>query len=183
MVLSSIAAAIALGKEAADVSFLMAGFLLVGSARLGEDYWAHVQDKTDERGGPATFSIWLLYWVRILRGLFLSGFCFFPILAILELWRTKMLVLTAVCILLSLALLVVRVIGMALHRRIDRLGPRFGFVATNQHDYPQPPATPPASPQPPMEVPLPKSTRPLSEALGEWPQQSGSHPGQPKSAE
>jgi hypothetical protein len=98
--------------------------------------WLHlIRHRLDHRGGPATFSIWLLYWYRLARTLCTVGFFLFTILAVVPRWRANLLVLVAWCGAGIMILVVGRLVCGAspIHRRIDRAGRRFGFPTESKH--------------------------------------------------
>jgi hypothetical protein len=111
------------------------GVLFVFVARPIEDWLHLIHQRLDHRGGPATFSIWLLYWYRLLRMFGVAGFFLFTILAVIPRWRANLLLLAQWCVFATIVLYVGRLVAGAppLYRRIDSIGRRFGFPTESKH--------------------------------------------------
>ena len=111
------------------------GVLFVFVARgIGDDLHL-IRHRLDHRGGPATFSMWLLYWYRLVRTLATVAFFLFTILAVIPRWRGNLLPVAGWCMGVAGALIAGRYIAGAppLYRRIDRIGRRFGFPIESKH--------------------------------------------------
>lgn len=136
VVLCSIATAASVpGDDPGGVTLSFAGLFVVLLPHPLGRYWHLVCTRLDHRGGPATFSIWLLYWYRIVRTIVFAAFFFLPVLAVIPKWRSDLLTVVKWCGIGGAALYVGRLIAAAppLYRRIDRIGRRFGFPAESKH--------------------------------------------------
>lgn len=93
-----------------------------------------ISTKSDERGGAATFSIYLLYWLRLLRSVVIGLSIAVPILSIIPNFREALswLVVPGAIIALLLALRIIGTIPF-IYRMLDRLGTRFGFPPKSEH--------------------------------------------------
>jgi len=133
--LAGLGAGMALGRDMPGWGLLIPGFVLVGVPVGVEHYWKHIQDRTDERGGPATYSIWLLYWYR-LSGMIAFGLlcAAAPILAIPS-WRGLFAPVASAAALVLALLVVPRSVGGFMYRFIDRVGAKWGFAIDSPH-YP-----------------------------------------------
>ena len=123
------------GQDNAGVTLSFAGVMVVLLPRTAGSEWYLIGKRLDHRGGPATFSIWLLYWYRVVR-LFLSvAFFFLPVLAVIPKWRNDLLTIVKWCGLALVPLIAGRFVAGAppLYRRIDRIGRRFGFPTESKH--------------------------------------------------
>ncbi len=111
------------------------GVMFVFVARGIEDDLHLIRHKLDHRGGPATLSMWLLYWYRLVRTLATVAFFLFTILAVIPRWRGNLLLLAGWCLAAAGVLIAGRYIAGAspIYRRIDRAGRRFGFPAQSKH--------------------------------------------------
>lgn len=111
------------------------GLLVICLPKPIGHYWALIQSRSDHRGGPATFSIFLLYWHRVLRSIVYIAWLFVPVLAVVPKWRTAMLRAGSIMIAVLVVEVVIRTIGGFgfVYRRIDRFGSRFGFPAESRH--------------------------------------------------
>ena len=135
VVITAIAASIALGRELAGSSLLLPGFLLAGTQRLMDRYGPLIRDRRDHRGGAATFSMWLLYVYRLIRNALLWLVFTTVVLAAIPDARQPMLTVSKVITVALLAMIALRTAAGGVYRRIDQLGSRWGFPATNEHDY------------------------------------------------
>jgi hypothetical protein len=122
-------------KDTSGFVLSFVGLLLFLLPRHLSRYSQLISKKEDERGGPATFSIFLLYWLRITRNIVLFGFFLVPIFAIVPRWRDDMLSLSAYIGTLAIWLFVIRWIGgiKFVYRAIDRLGTKLGFSSVSKH--------------------------------------------------
>ena len=111
------------------------GVMFVLVARGIEDDLHLIRHKLDHRGGPATFSIWLLYWYRLVRTVATVAFFLLTILAVIPLWRDSALRLAGWCMAGTMPLIAGRYIAGAsrIYRRIDRIGRRYGFPTQSNH--------------------------------------------------
>jgi len=97
--------------------------------------WSLITSRLDHRGGAVTLSIWLLYWLRLLRGVMLTLLLLVPVVAVVPKWRGSMSTVGGGLFVAFIVLAVVRMVGAIplTYRCIDRLGPRFGFPVKSQH--------------------------------------------------
>jgi hypothetical protein len=132
-VVAALGAGVALGPAFPGWGLMIPSFVLVFLPAVLEDYWHCIRTRTDKRGGPATFSIWLLYWFR------LGGCLAFGLLAAsvavlaVPSWRGLASPVTKVSFLTLAFLEVPRFIGSFTYRLIDRLGVRRGFPPDSPH--------------------------------------------------
>lgn len=103
--------------------------------RIIGNYWPHIIDRSDERGGPATLSIYLLYWYRVLRNFVIIGLMVIPIIAISPEWRVVLERARMTAAIIMASGIAVRIIcGLPfVYRLIDRLGAVFGFPQKSEH--------------------------------------------------
>lgn len=66
------------------ISLSITGIFIIFLPRTIDDYIDLIKKRKDERGGPATYSIFLLYHYRIIRQLWVSIFFFIPVLAVVQ---------------------------------------------------------------------------------------------------
>lgn len=134
VVITASAAALSLGPQPLSSGLLLPGLLLAGSSRVFGHYWPLIRERRDHRGGPATFSMWLLYIYRLLR-IFLLPLAFAAfVLAALPDLRAAMLHVIKWLAALLITAWALRLVGAFFYKAIDRAGVRFGFPATNEHD-------------------------------------------------
>lgn len=90
--------------------------------------------KKDERGGKATFSIYLLYWVRLINSLVLLLSLVIPIIPIIPDFRSTLSWFSFPMTIL-IVLLGVRMTGSFpfIYKFIDKLGNKFGFPGKSDH--------------------------------------------------
>jgi hypothetical protein len=98
-------------------------------------YLTLVQERSDERGGRATLSIYLLYILRIVRQVVATAFFIVPVFAVVPQWRPTALNIMGVLIVFFVLLVIVRWFGglKSVYRRIDRYGVKYGFPAESKH--------------------------------------------------
>jgi len=135
--LAATAVTVILGKDVIGIGLLVPGILTAGLPFVVGNYLEDIRHKTDERGGPATFSIWLLYWYRTTRHVLLGLICVFSGLGAMPQWRNEMLTTLFWIGCFIFGLYVVRSIcGFSwFYLKIDKWGTRFGFPQASQH-YP-----------------------------------------------
>jgi hypothetical protein len=142
LLVSSVALAIVLKEEAvvpegiATSTFLLSGLGLVYLPRTISYYAYLLNERLDHRGGSATFSIYLLYWYRLIRQAIFSVYITIPVLIAIPRWRTPQ--VETFCQYLTWSFGVLYVIrGIAgikkIYRWIDRQGPKRGFPLTSDH--------------------------------------------------
>jgi hypothetical protein len=136
IVACGISAAISLDKKDLTgfaLSFIGAVFFL--TPRLVEENWYLTTKRLDHRGGPATFSIWMLYWWRLVRGVIFTIFLFTPVIAVVPKWRSSIWDISRPMLVFMVGIYIFRAIAgfPFFYRRIDRLGSRFGFPAESKH--------------------------------------------------
>ena len=133
---AAIATAITLqNKDTSGGLLSFVGLLLFLLPRTLSRYSQLISNKEDERGGSATFSIYLLYVIRLVRQVVLFGIFLFPIFAVVPKWREGMLRASSYAILLGVVIFVIRFIGgfKFVYKAIDRLGLRFKFPSVSKH--------------------------------------------------
>jgi hypothetical protein len=142
VIATAIAVVNTLGNAYKEVGYVIPGIFLAAYPQMARRYIPHIQSRTDERGGKATFSIWLLYWLRVIRTIAYGAFLLFPVLAAVPKWRAGMLRAFGVSVIVVAAIMAVRITGGFIYKWIDRLGARFGFPVTSPHyDKKQPTTT------------------------------------------
>jgi hypothetical protein len=135
-VLCAIATGVTLGAgDLSGLGLASAGALVVLIPGTAGSEWYLLRNRLDHRGGPATFSIWLLYWYRFVRLVLWSSVFFLPVPAVVPRWRHGLLTIIGWCLLVSVPLMVARFLAglPPLYRRIDRAGRRFGFPTESKH--------------------------------------------------
>jgi len=136
ILIAAIATAFTLqNKDASSFALSFTGLILFLLPRHYSKYLRLISNKEDERGGPATFSIFLLYWLRLLREAIFTGVFLLPIFAVVPRWRDDMLKISANLLIVGVWLFVIRWIGgiKFMYRRIDRFGSRLGFPHVSKH--------------------------------------------------
>jgi hypothetical protein len=109
-------------------------FAVLGTLDMFQRWRILLRERTDERGGPATLSIWLLYWLRSFRHLAIIVMLLSPLLSQ---WSTQLTIrVFSVAVSFVIAVALMRIAGGLIYGLIDRLGVRLGFAATNPH-YPK----------------------------------------------
>ena len=95
----------------------------------------HLNRREDERGGKATYSIYLLYWYRLFRGLFIVSSLCLSLLSIIPPWQQSVNQIFPVWIFAFVAFGLVRLIGglPIIYRWIDRRGVERGFPQESEH--------------------------------------------------
>lgn len=89
-----------------------------------------IRDRIDERGGPATFSIWLLYFCRADRHV---SFMLLLLSPLLWNWPRLAMDVGGIALVNVFLISIVRLIGSLMYPTIDRFGVRWGFAATSVH--------------------------------------------------
>ncbi len=135
VVITAFAAGTTLGKIVNGVWLTLSALGLAVLARTFDEYLPHIKQRTDERGGAATFSIWLLYWTRILRQIGLLGGFFLFVLAAVPPWEKPMKYAGAILIAAAVTIHVLRAFcGVRfIYHRIDSAGARLGFPEKSPH--------------------------------------------------
>jgi hypothetical protein len=104
---------------------------LMGSVDMLGRWSVLLKERSDERGGPATLSIWLLYRYRCVRHLLLTIVFLSPLLST---WGSDVVVgVFETSMTIVVTLYVMRLIGAFAYSVVDRLGVRFGFAAAHSH--------------------------------------------------
>jgi Zn-dependent protease with chaperone function len=123
------------GKD--PIGFLLSwvGIFFVLTPRIIGEYWYLIRKKLDHRGGPATFSMWLLYWYRLERSITGSVIFFIPILAIIPKWRIGLLRAETFLLIFFAVMYILRLIAVPppVYRLIDRIGSKLGFPKESKH--------------------------------------------------
>lgn len=98
-------------------------------------HWDNILAKTDERGGQATLSIYLLYWYRTLRSVLFLGLLTATFLSISPNLRNYIEHIAFPFWPLLLSIFVVRIIsGLGpVYRFIDFIGTKLGFPKSSKH--------------------------------------------------
>lgn len=97
-----------------------------------KDFAYKVSRKVDNNGKKITLSIYLLYWYRLIRNIFFMVFFTIPIfyyfnhmdkpLNLSEFWEDNMFMLIVIAVLWT-----GRILGDIFHKRINRIGVKYGF--------------------------------------------------------
>lgn len=124
---TAIAAAMTLGNDPLGITLLISGFFLSRIPDVVGRYVKLLRNRTDLRGGKATLSIWLLYWLRIVRMLVFTAMLLFPVLAVIPKWRAQMLRAAVVATVIAGVIEAIRALGGLIHKQIDQVGLRYGF--------------------------------------------------------
>lgn len=135
ILLCAISTAITLRGDLLGFSLSFSGVYIILIPRVLWDYLDLIKKREDERGGPATFSIYLLYHFRIIRKLILIWIFFIPVLAVVPRWRSGMLSIEKVAFFLILPFIVLRTIGWIpfVYKFIDKFGTKYGFPGKSEH--------------------------------------------------
>ena len=98
-------------------------------------YRSLINSKMDHRGGPATFSIYLLQWHRLLRQIIMTFALLLAVFAALPKWRDQLLPIVLFMFILFGIGYIIRIIGGIpfVYRGIDKLGKRYGFPVESEH--------------------------------------------------
>lgn len=134
VVVTAIAGSQALGHELGGTALLLPGFFLAGTPRICERYGDLIRQRRDHRGGPATFSMWLLYIYRIASSALLCLMFSTLVISAVPILRGTMLRVSSLLGAGAIALMVARTLAGLVYRKIDHFGGRFGFASTNPHD-------------------------------------------------
>lgn len=136
IVICGVSTAISLDKkDVTGFALSFIGALFFATPRLVEYYWYLITKRLDHRGGPATLSMWLLYWYRLGRGVILTICLFVPVIAVVPKWRSPTWNISSPMVIFMIGILILRLIGgiPLIYRVIDRLGLRFGFPVESKH--------------------------------------------------
>jgi len=97
-----------------------------------KDFAYNVSRKVDNNGKKITLSIYLLFWYRLIRNIFFMIFFTIPVfyyfnnmeksLSFSEIWEDNMFILIVFAV-----LWVMRILGDLLHKRINKIGVKFGY--------------------------------------------------------
>ncbi len=100
-------------------------------------YWHYlISEKLDHRGGLATYSIYLLYWYRLIRQVIYSLFIALPVIEIIPAWNNyQMDTLYKEALIVFFVLYILRMIAgiKKVYKWIDKRGLKYGFPATSNH--------------------------------------------------
>jgi hypothetical protein len=100
-----------------------------------DEYYYLIRKKLDHRGGPATFSMLLLYYYRLIRSIGLTIFFFIPILAVIPKWRNNLLNINKYIFFIWIIMFLIRFICCfpICYRFIDRVGSKISFPLYLKH--------------------------------------------------
>jgi hypothetical protein len=131
----AVATATSLEGDQVGSSLGFVGLVIIFMPRFIYKYTALITNRADERGGPATFSIYLLYLYRLFTDTLFMAYFFAPILAVIPRWRPSILPLTTSIIRIIAPIWVLRrIAGFGrVYRMIDRIGIKFGFPPDSPH--------------------------------------------------
>jgi hypothetical protein len=137
VLMCAISSASTLQVQGDTTGFLLAfaGVLAALLPRVAYRYLNLVQERSDERGGRATFSIFLLYILRIVRQVIGTAFFIVPVFAVVPQWRPTALNIMGMLTVSFVFLVIIRWIGghKFMYRRIDHYGVKYGFPAESKH--------------------------------------------------
>jgi len=116
-------------KDITGYFLSFAGIMVILFPRSINEEYNLIRKRLDHRGGPATFSIWLLYHYRMIRSIIVTAFFFVPVLAVIPKWRDNLLSIIKSIIFIMVILIVLRIISHIplCYRFIDRIGSKIGF--------------------------------------------------------
>lgn len=114
---------------------LFLGLIAPTSPLVIRDYAYILGTREDKRGGPATYSIWLLYWFRMIRALLIVAFYFLGVFQLIPAWEQGTNQLSSVFMICILLLGLVRLVGSfpLVYRWLDKRGMNRGFPQKSQH--------------------------------------------------
>jgi hypothetical protein len=94
-----------------------------------------ISNKSDHRGGHATFSIFLLYWYRLSRQTLITVALFLAVFTAIPSWRPSLIKILGLIFFILISAYLVRGIGGIpfVYQRIDKLGKKFGFPIESEH--------------------------------------------------
>jgi hypothetical protein len=136
LVACAIATGITLKKgDVLGFTLSFVGLASIMAPRVIDRYLELIGKRADRRGGPATFSIFLLYWYRVLRNVWFTALLFTSVLAIIPNWRQQVLKLSVLLLYILVPAEILRFVGGVgwVYRRIDQFGVRLGFPPKSQH--------------------------------------------------
>ncbi len=139
LIICAFATANMLAKIASDdiagfgLSFI--SILIVFVTHQVSDYWTLIKERRDHRGGPATFSIYLLYWIRLIRTIVSTIFFILPVFAVIPSWRSSVITIVGYSFSALLTLQAMSLIGgiSFIYRFIDRVGQNWDFPTKSKH--------------------------------------------------
>lgn len=139
-IICGISTALAL-EELEELSF--SGFLLsflaiigISSYGLYHDWQKLITNREDERGGKATFSIYLLYWIRTIRHFIFVIFFTTPVILLIPKWNSLLSFINVTNYAIVGGLIfAIRTVGefKFVYRWIDKKGTKFGFPEKSDH--------------------------------------------------
>ena len=130
VLICAIATAISLGQNDITGYFLsFVGIIVVLTPNTIDEDTYLIRKKLDHRGGASTYSIWLLYWYRLVRSLIFLIIFFLPVIAVLPKWRMNILSIEPKLLIIFGAMYILRLIAgiPVIYRLIDRIGFKLGF--------------------------------------------------------
>lgn len=103
--------------------------------RTFKNYRMLLSAREDHRGGPATYSIYLLYWYRLFRYSLVTFGLLLAVFAVIPKWRYTLLEILLIFVMVFVVTYIVRVIGGIpfVYRKIDSFGKRYGFPTKSPH--------------------------------------------------
>jgi hypothetical protein len=128
----------AIALEVEDITGVLLSFvgvMLVMIPREVGDNWYLIRKRLDHRGGAATFSMWLLYWSRLVRGVTFTLWIFAPVAAVVPEWRPRVWRIAYPALIIGGVAQVLRLLGYSplAYRWIDSVGERLGFPTKSIH--------------------------------------------------
>lgn len=133
LIACSIGTALTLHNDVEGAALAYCGVFAAFLPRVMATYMHHIVHRTDVRGGPTTFSIYLLYWLRLFRQLFLTAALFLPVLAVITPYRDSTRKFIAYSWAVAIGLHLVRMGGSFVYKPLDRLGGRLGFPTSSRN--------------------------------------------------
>lgn len=135
LIACAIATGITLKGDPIGSSLSIVGVFVILTPRILDHYLELIRTRVDHRGGPATFSLHVLYWCRVLRSVAFTAWLLCVVLAMIPAWRPQVLRFSLLILYMYIPMFTLRFIGAIglVDRWMDQVGTKLGFPPKSQH--------------------------------------------------
>lgn len=109
-------------------NLLFGGLFLVMTPTAMENYLDYLINKKDDKA-DLTFSMWILYLIRLSRGLIIPLYFLSAILLEISKWRAVGEILMKISVIAIVIIYLLRIIGPITYKFFDKIGTKLGFSA------------------------------------------------------
>lgn len=115
-------------KGYSGIGLVLPGLFMIMVPESLNQLFQCIKRREDEKGNKMTFSIWLLYWYRLIRTIAMIVIFLAPILLTIPKWSDALKPILSFSTIYIVFMGVIRVfLGPVIYLRLDRLGVKWGF--------------------------------------------------------